>query len=130
MELVKNVPAALVSSEVGLRFASGFHSQTNVVNVQYRVKLTDALSGSDYADFSEGLTSETVVMGTVARLLAGKELPNVSEDARTGQSDVGAFIGVGNAYQREFEILLSKLSMELMSSIPPTPDQNYLPGWW
>ena len=128
--IAKGMPTGLVASGIGLRFPHGFHSYTTNVAVQFRVKLTDTLSGSNYADISEGLVSETVTMGTVSRLITGKEAPNVSEDARTGQSDVGAFAGVGNLFRQDFEILLQKLHMQQMAEIPPAKDQAYLPSWW
>jgi hypothetical protein len=128
--VVRDMPTALVASGVGVRFPGGFHHATNEVTVRYRARLTSTVAATLYSDLDEGLLSEAVVVGVVARLLAAKEVPNVSEDARLGQSDPGTFIGTAGWFELKHRELLAQYRHELQAKIPAAPDQNYIPGWW
>jgi hypothetical protein len=126
---MRNMPTALVTSTIGIRFPGGFHHSTNTVALNWRARITTAGTTS-YDDLDEGLLSEAVVFGTVARLLSAKEVMNVSEDTRVGQAEPGSFVGASSYFELRFREVLSQYHRELTERIPARPDQNYVPGWW
>jgi hypothetical protein len=124
------VPTGLASSGIGLQFPAGYHDNSNNITMRYRVRVTAAVSGSNYSDLTEGLMTEALVMGVVARLLSQKETPNVSEDKRIGETDVGSFVQTAAWYDLRYRELLTLYRQDLMRTLPPAPDQQYIPGWW
>lgn len=126
----RNIPTSFITSGIGVRFAGGYHHTTNAISFVWRVRLTATISGSNYADLTEGLMTDAVVFGVVARLLMEKEIPNISESGRSDQSGPGTFVQMSQWYDFKKDEALAKLHAKLMEESPPAPDQNYLtPGW-
>lgn len=126
----RNLPTAFMASTIGIGFPDGFFHASNTVTLYWRVQITSTVTASAYVDLSEGLLSEAIVAGVVARLLSEKEVPNISEDSRIGQTSVGSFVNVAAVFEDKHRRLLRQYRDDLMSRIPPMPDQNYAPSWW
>lgn len=125
-----NLPTSIVSSGIGLSFPGGFFHASNTVTVRYRVKLADTVSGGNYSDLTEGVLTEAITQLAIARLLQAKEIPNLSEDQRVGQAQVGAYVGTAGVWELKGRELLAQYRAELERKYPPIPDQHYVPGWW
>lgn len=126
----RNFPTSFITSGIAVRFPGGYHHATNAIAFIWRVKLTATISGSNYADLTEGLMTDAVVFGVVARLLMEKEIPNISESSRSDQSGPGTFVQMSQWYDFKKDEALGKLHAQLLTETPPAPDQNYLnPGW-
>ena len=125
IQFERNLPTALVASGVGVKFDWGFHHASNTITVYWRVKLTPTVVGGNYSDLSSGILSEMVALGAVARLLRAKQVLNVSE--QRGGKDI---LQMADYMRERYLERLHQRHMFLMNSIPPLPDQRYLPGSW
>lgn len=130
VRVVRNVPTSLASSGVALRFPGGFFHPSNSITMRWRARLTATVSSGQYTDIDEGLLSECIVYGACARLVGAKELPNLREDQRVGQAGSGAYIGTAGWFELKHRELLDQYRLDLMTRIPPSPDQDWLPAWW
>jgi hypothetical protein len=126
----RNLPTALVTSGIGVVFPQGFHDDSNTVTLRWRAKITSTVSGSNYSDIDEGILSEIIVLGVCARLVAAKEIPNLSEDARVGSQNAGTFVGTASYFTIDQREKIQSYRTELMEKYPPLKDQNYIPEYW
>lgn len=120
---MRNLPAALVTSGIGLRFPGGFYDSTNAVYVYYRAKLTTTVSNGSYSDLSDGLLADHIAYAAAARLLSSKDGPRVSDsDVTMGDATVepGLRAQVASVvYERRATELRNQYYDELMRTIPP-----------
>jgi hypothetical protein len=125
----QNLPSALVSSTVGVRFPGGFHHSSNAVTIQWRAKITSEVTADAYDDIDEGLLSECIANGVCARLLRNSEVPNLSQDQRLGQSDPGVYVQTAQYFDLRHREILTAYQADLNTKIPPMRDQKYMEGW-
>jgi len=119
----RNLPTALVTSGVGLRFPEGFYHSSNVVQVSTRARIRDSVTSGNYDDLVDGTMAEAVVFGAVAHLLVGKEVPRITQqDVRQGDRSVGpgARVAASGYYRALYQQTLSKLRRELEQEMPYT----------
>lgn len=121
--LMRNLPAALVASGIGLRFPGGFYDSSNSVYVYYRAKLTTTTSNGSYSDLADGLLADHIAHAAAARLLATEDSPRVSDnDVTMGDATVqpGLRAQVASVVlERKATELRNQYYDELMRTIPP-----------
>lgn len=120
---MRDLPAALVASGVGLRFPGGFYDSANTVYVYYRAKLTTTVATGSYSDLNDGLLADHIAYAAAARLLASKEGPRTSDnDVTMGDATVtpGLRAQVASVvYERRAIELRNQYYDELMRTVPP-----------
>lgn len=110
----RNLPTALVTSGVGLRFPDGFYHSSNVVSVDYAAKITDTIATAAYSDLTDGdAVVEAIIYGTVAELEQALE----NRKPRKPRHDRETLRG-GAIYERKFEEALNRTEQELRATIP------------
>ena len=104
----RNLPAALVASGVGMRFAAGLWHATNTVNVTAAARITGT---SDIEDSTTLPVGDALVTGALGYLVGNKQIPRVSSMAnRDEMATVSntARLQTGVVYEQQF---VQKLQM-------------------
>lgn len=110
-----------VSYDYVVAFPNGVYHATNTIYVQYRALITDAVSGGDYADISEGGLSEVLCWGAAARLIKTTAAARLRGDARQWNStiDVEQISQTSDFFYAEYKRLLNDYYDNLMRTNPP-----------
>ena len=110
----RNLPTAVVASNVGVLFPDGFFHGTNVVDIDYAAKITDVQAASVYSDFTDGdAVVEAIIYGAVSHLEAALE----NRKPRKPRQDRETLRGA-SMFDRKFEEALNRAQMELRATMP------------
>lgn len=112
--LRKNMTASLAASGTGVRFPGGFYHASNTVNIDYAAKLTDAVSGGNYSDITDGeAIVEAVIYGVVSHLEGALENRKPRKPRQDRETLRGAAL-----YDRRYQEALERAHRECQSTIP------------
>src|SRR3990167_3683572 len=113
-QIGRNMTTSLVASGIGLPFPDGFYHATNTVNVDYAAKITDAVSGGNYSDLTDGdAIVEAIIFGVVSHLEWALENSKPRQPRQDRETLRGA-----SMYDRKFEDALQRAHQELRDTIP------------
>lgn len=121
VQLRKNMTTSLVTSGVGLRFPGGFYHPTNTVNVDFAAKITDAVSGGNYSDLTDGeALTEAVIFGAVSHLEGALENRKPRRPRQDRETLRGAAL-----FDRRYQAALERANQECRTSFPKIPVRSH-----
>jgi hypothetical protein len=121
VNLRRNMTTSLVTSGVGLRFPDGFFHASNTVNVDYAARITDAVSGGNYSDLTDGDSLvEAVIYGAVAHLEGALE----NRKPRKPRQDRETLRGAAY-FRSKFDEAVNRASSQLRADSPLLPELSH-----
>lgn len=103
-------------------FPDGFYHNTNTTYVQYRAKITDTLSSTNYADITDGNLVEVVAWGAASRLIKMQTAARLRDDARQWNvADPSQLNESAAFYEQEYQKKLQYVHDELLRTRPAMP---------
>ncbi len=110
----RHLPTTFAAAGIALRFPDGFLDADNTVYVTYAAKLTDAISGGNFTDFTDSNASlEALIFGTVALLQGSLEL----RKPRRGAAETNN-LQSASYFNRVYHSALAQAEKELRQNSP------------